>query len=410
MKVLLVSQEMPPDTGWGGIGTYVDVLSEGIASRGVEVHVLSVVDGQTASRTVEKGVTIHRARLPAVYRPAEFSPEAWRRMLLAVSVVRLIPRLGFRPDVIETPEWMGEGLVLGLRGEFPLVVRLHSSAWQLFPHTGQGRSLRGIDGRLAALCEDLSARRANVVVSTRANLDEVAGRLRLDPAATHAIPYPVQPIAPRDRPAGEPPRVVFVGRFEPRKGPDVVLRAAASVLRSVPDARFTFVGRDAVESGTRPSTAWLRAEAQRLGIEASIEFTGWLNRAGVEAQLARATVCAFPSRWESFGNTVAEASAAGRAVVVSAIPAFTDVVVDDMTGRVVSPDDVNAWARALTGLLQDPRQADRMGRAGAVHIARLSDPDRVVGLALAAQEHAIARWRQGARAGRTWPPGLRQRV
>jgi glycosyltransferase involved in cell wall biosynthesis len=405
MKVLLVSQEMPPETGWGGIGTYVDVISEGIAARGIDVHVLSVVDGQAGGRTVRKGVTIHRARLPAVYRPAVVMPEAWRRILLTVTVARLIPRLGFRPDVVEAPEWMAEGLLLALRGELPLVVRLHSAAWQLFPHTGQGRSICGIDGWLAAASEDLSVRHANVVVSTRSNLEEAGVRLRLDPAALHAIPYPVQRIAASERPSGEPPRVVFVGRLEPRKAPEIVLWAAAKTLARVPEARFTFVGRDAVDPGTRPSTDWLRSEAQRLGIADSVEFTGWLNRAGVETQLRRATVCAFPSRWESFGNVVAEASAAGRAVVVSDIPAFEDVVKDGRTGRVVASADVDHWAHALTQLLGDPALADRMGAAGAAHIAGLSDPTRVVGLALAAQEHAIVRWRQGARAARSRVPG-----
>src|SRR5947207_919519 len=48
MRTLFVSQELPPETGWGGIGTYVDVLSEALARKSVEVHVLSVVEGQTA--------------------------------------------------------------------------------------------------------------------------------------------------------------------------------------------------------------------------------------------------------------------------------------------------------------------------------------------------------------------------
>ena len=42
MKVLFVSQELPPETGWGGIGTYVSMISRALAERGVEVHVLSV--------------------------------------------------------------------------------------------------------------------------------------------------------------------------------------------------------------------------------------------------------------------------------------------------------------------------------------------------------------------------------
>ncbi len=138
MRVLLVSQEFPPETGWGGIGTYVDVLSEALGAAGVDVHVLSVVDRQ-AARTRQVGrVTIHRRPLPHVrgaHRPA---PEVWWRAWLALNVARLVKRLRIEPDVVECPEWMAEGLALGLRGMFPLVVRLHSTARQVFPHSGQG--------------------------------------------------------------------------------------------------------------------------------------------------------------------------------------------------------------------------------------------------------------------------------
>ena len=318
--------------------------------------------------------------------------------MLPLSVARLIARLALEPDVIECPEWSAEGLALALRGASPLVVRLHSSARQLFPYTGQGTRLRGLDGKLAAWLEEISARRANVVVSTRSNLDEVAGRLGLDDRALHPIPYPVRLGEPAPMPPNGAPRVTFVGRLEPRKAPEVVLRAAPKVLAAMPDARFTFVGRDAIADGAPPSTAWLREEAARLGVAHAVELTGQLDRTGVEEQLRRATVCAFPSRWESFGNVLAEAAATGRPVVASPIPPFRELVDDGVTGRLAPLDDEQAWADALLEVLGDSERASAMGRAGAGRIAAISSPARVADLALAAHEHAIERWRRGARA------------
>ncbi len=398
MRVLFVSQEMPPETGWGGIGTYVDVLSEALAADGLDVHVLSVVERQQPSVKRAGGVTIHRRPLPPVRGAWRLPPESWRRAWLAVTVARLIGSLDIRPEVVECPEWMAEGLALALRGRVPLVVRLHSSARQLFPHTGQGGRAGGLDGRLAARLEELSARRANVVISTRSNLDEVAGPFGLDDRALHAIPYPVRLPRPAPMPENGAPRVTFVGRLEPRKAPEVVLRAAPKVLAAVPETRFAFVGRDAIADGAPPSTAWLRAEAERLGVSEAIELTGQLDRDGVEAQLRQATVCAFPSRWESFGNVVAEASAVGRPVVASAIPPFRELVEDGVSGRIAPLDDPAAWADALIDVLGDRRLAAEMGRAGAQRIAGISDPAHVARLTLAAHEHAIERWRRGERA------------
>jgi glycosyltransferase involved in cell wall biosynthesis len=400
MKVLFVSQEMPPETAWGGIGTYVDVLSDALAAQGVEVHVLSAVDGQPESTRVQGKVTVHRFPLPELRRPGRYAPESWRRIVLPFSVVRLMRSLPVIPDVVECPEWMAEGLGLALRRTVPLVVRLHSSARQLFPFTRQGTQCLGLDGRLAARLEELSARRANVIVSTRSNLDEVAGWMRLDERAAHAIPYPVRmpSVAPMPS-SGAPPRITFVGRLEPRKGPEILLRAAPAVLRSLPEARFVFVGRDAVAPGAPPSAAWLRGEAERLGVAHAVELTGQLDRDGVEQELRRATVCAFPSRWESFGNVVAEASAVGRPVVVSEIAPFQELVSDGVTGRIVPGADGDGWEAALLDVLADRDRARAMGAEGAKRIRAISEPSRVAELTRAAHEHAIERWRSRQHAG-----------
>ena len=390
---------MPPQTAWGGIGTYVDVLGEALAARGHDVHVLSVVRGQPATVTKRGEITVHRFALPQTQDPSRRLPESWKRILTGVSVARIVRAQALQSDVVECPEWMAEGLILGLRPAQPLVVRLHSSARQIFPHSGQGQFCRGLDGRLAMRLEDASARRANVVISTRSNLDDVAGPLRLNDRALHAIPYPVRlpPLHPLD--SDSPPRVTFVGRLEPRKAPEVLLRAAPKVLSEVPDARFVFVGRDVMPDGSVSSSAWLRKEARRLGIEQSVELTGQLDRSGVEVELARATVCAFPSRWESFGNVVAEASAVGRPVVATPIPPFRELITEGVTGRLVPEEDSDGWAQALTAYLTDRTLARRTGQAGASHVAGISEPSRVAELTLAAYADASERWRQGRRAG-----------
>jgi glycogen synthase len=400
MRVLFVSQEYPPETGWGGIGTYVAMVSRALAERGIEVDVLSVVEGQSVSTSELAGVTVHRCPLPPVGGPRRRLPEAWVRVWLPITVARQIRRLGLRPSVVECPDWKAEGFALALRGTIPLVVRLHSSARQLFPYTGQGKDSRGLDGRLAARLEEATVRRANVVVSTGSNLAEVAPRIGLDEGALHPIPAAVRLPPARPFPDSAEPRVTFVGRLEPRKAPEVVLRAAPGVLSVRPDARFVFVGRDVGDAGTPPSSMWLRNEAERLGVAHAVELRGELDWAGVADELRRATVCAVPSRWECFPNVVAEASAVGRPVVVSAISAFSEMVEDNITGRIVPSEDPEAWASTIGELLSRPEQARAMGSAGSAHIRRVSDPARLAELALDAYKHAIERWRNGERAGR----------
>ncbi len=398
MKVLFVSQELPPETGWGGIGTYVDIISQAIGEKGSEVHVLSVVGGQKPSTKVVGSVTVHRRALPRVRASERLPPESRRRLWLAANVARLIPRLGFEPTVVECPEWMAEGFVLSFQQRWPLVVRLHSSARQLFPYTGQGGEWHGLDGRLAARLEEVTIRRANVVASAGANLAEMAPRLRLDERALRVISYPMALPSLRPMPHPDSPRVTFLGRFEARKGPEVLLRAAPRVLAAVPGARFAFVGRDATEPGTPSSAAWLRREAERLGVAEAVEVREQFGREAVLRELERTTVCAAPSRWESFGYVVAEAQAVGRPVVVSSIPPFRDLVEDGVTGRIAPDESGEAWAGALIDLLRNQQRAAEMGQAGAARITAISDPGHLADLTLEAYRHAIDRWREGRRA------------
>jgi glycosyltransferase involved in cell wall biosynthesis len=400
VRVIFVSQEFPPETGWGGIGTYVDVLSRTLAEKGVEVHVLSAVEGQPSSETAVDGVTVHRAQLPRVRGVGRVTgcPETWERIRLAGVVVPLVDRLMAPATVVECPEWRAEGLGLSYRNSIPLVVRLHSSARQLFPFTGQGTGRFGLDGRLAARLEEAAARRAHVVTSTAPNLSAVLPRLRIDSSAAHAIPIPVR-LPPRSTvPPSTPPRVTFVGRLEPRKAPDVLLRAAPDILSNVPEARLVFVGLDGAPPGAPCSATWLEAEAARLGVADAVELRGRLDARGVEEEVQKATVCVFPSRWESFGYALAEAAATGRPVVASGIAPFRELVVDGVTGRVVQSSAPSAWAKAILEVLSDADGAGAMGAAGAELVARTTDPARVADLTLEAYEHALARWRQGMRA------------
>ncbi|HEY1523463.1 MAG TPA: glycosyltransferase family 4 protein [Solirubrobacteraceae bacterium] len=399
MKVLLVSQEMPPETGWGGIGTYVNTISQALTGKGAEVHVLSVVPGLPASTRQIGGVTVHRRPLPEVHGAVDRIPEAWRRAWLSTAVTWLTHRLSLRPDVVECPEWMAEGFGLGMASRLPLVVHLHSSARQIFPHNGQGRRARGMDGRAAIWLEETAVRRAHAVISTPWNLDEMAPLLGLEPAALHPLWYPLH--LPARLPVADPGRqqVTFLGRFEPRKGPDVLLGAVPAVLAAVPEARFAFVGRDATGVGQLASADWLRREAARLGVTHAVEVREEFGREAVMRALREASVCAFPSRWESFGYSMAEAQGVGRPVVVSSIPALRALVDEGAAGATAASEDPGSWAEPLIALLKDPARAAALGDAGATRLAQISDPSRVADETLAVYEHAIERRRRRERAG-----------
>lgn len=394
MRVLLVSQEFPPDTHWGGIGTYMGVIARALSRADAEVHVLSVVQGQP--RTTERredGVTVHRASLD---RPRGVGkllrlPQTWDRFSLARAVAREVERLEIDFDVIECAAWKAEGMMLAKRRVAPLAVHVFSTAREAL-ETGARPSL---DHRFAVQLEDVAIRKADLVLAPPAHMTRVAELLQLDPAACVEIDPPVE-MALHEGPGASagPPRILFTGRLEPRKAPETLIRALPTVRAQVPQAELTLAGQDSAQPG-RPSYArWLSDLAEELGVTRAVHIRGrWADHRDVVDAIASASVCAVPSRAESFGYAAAEAAALGRPVVASNLPSLASIVEDGVSGRLASVDDPDAWAEALTDVLVDAERAAAMGRAGAERVTRLFDPDRIAVQTLKAYELAIERFR-----------------
>lgn len=388
MKVLLTSQEVPPQTGWGGIGTYIEIIAPALVRAGAEVHVLSVVRGQARGSEMHDGVHVHRTPLvrpPGIGRLTRL-PLTFDRLTLAAAVAREYRRLGVAFDIAESPEWGAEALFL--TRALPVVVRLHSGAAQVFPHLGAV----GLDHRMAIRLEDALVRRAHLVIGTRTQLAAVGPRLAL--ARMREIGLPVRPETIMPLPTGSP-RVVFAGRFERRKGPETLVRAVSAVLDALPDARFVLIGRDTSLPGRPSYVAWLRELASELGVANAVEIhDGWRPREDVLEEIRSANVCAVPSTWESFGYVAAEAASLGRPVVASRISGLAEVVEDGKTGLLVPPAEPGHWAHAILRLLSDPAEARTMGEAGARTIAERCDPDAIARLTLDAYGEAIERFRR----------------
>lgn len=387
MRILLVSQEYPPETGWGGIGTYAGVIAPALARAGHEVHVLSVVAEQARSDTVLDGVHVHRAplrRLRGAGRALRM-PATFRRLTIAAGVAREMRRLEGDFDVCEAPEWNAEGYFLSRRPQPPLVVRLHSGARQVYPVLGELNR----DRRRAIRIEEAAVARAAVVTGTRSLLAEVdlAG-LGISASRVREIVYPV-PLAPRLGPPEGPPRVAFIGRFEERKGPDTLIRAVPELVAQVPEVTVSLRGTDTRTVAGESMISRLNRLADKLGVADRVELVDRWHPDAVTEEMRGAQVCAVPSRWESFGLVAAEAAARGRPVVASDIPGLDDVVTDGSTGRLVPVDDPSALAAALADLLLNPGRAQQLGTAAAADIADRCDPDRVAGLTIAAYELAV---------------------
>lgn len=163
---------------------------------------------------------------------------------------------------------------------------------------------------------------------------------------------------------GEKNRVVGkIARLHPVKDHETFLKAAAEVLREVPDTVFLVVGKG-------PLLGELRRLADRLGIAGRVVFTG--NRSDIPDILSILDVSVICSKKEGFNNVVLESMAAGVPMVATNVGGNREVVVDGETGFLVPPGDSAGVAQAVVRILQSDSLASRMS-AAARERARLFD-------------------------------------
>jgi glycogen synthase len=383
LKILFIVHDYFLHIGVGGIESYVACIAPALAARGHEVHVLSCVAGQTSTNALEAGVYVHYRGGPIPIRGL------WR---INRRLVRALPKTiwrfenGLRAyfearqlevnfDVIEYPDWGAMGCVFALLHPKPLVAHHHNPPPSVYTRYYEVPRTR--DNRWANALAYFSVRHADAITApssflVRALQDE--GWLRGCRIAV--IPQPIDWLrwGKAQQVRETPPNVVFLGRLERNKAPELVAEAISLIRRELPDAEALFVGKSSGKRDGRPYLEWLqRSPVAGLGCE----FLGEMPRHELVSVFSRSRVLAQPSWFENYSMAALEAMAAGRPVVVTATSGIAELVEQTGAGRIVPPGDPKALAEALWPFLRDPAYAAAVGtRARAAVQERLS-PDQI---------------------------------
>ena len=163
---------------------------------------------------------------------------------------------------------------------------------------------------------------------------------------------------------GDAPLVTFIGRLAPYKGFQFLLEAIPQVLQEVPDTRFMFVGE------ARFDVPRLSDILKNQKIRKAVVFTGYVDDELLPGFYASCDVFCYPSLWEGFGLTPAEAQAVGKPVVAFKTCALPEVVQDGVTGFLVPPRDSSSLAKAIVRLLRDTELRKRMGTEARMEVEK----------------------------------------
>jgi D-inositol-3-phosphate glycosyltransferase len=363
-----------PGTGdAGGLNVYVVEVAKRLAELGTEVEIFTRAVSRETPPLAElvPGVLVHSVaagpfeELDKVDLPAqvcEFTHEVLRAEAAAEPG---------KFDLVHAHYWLSGkvGAAAKERWGVPFVQSMHTLGKVKNAALAAGDAAEP-DERIKGELEVVAAADrliANTAEEAR-QLTELYGAARdkveiINPGADLSLFQPGGPQARREARArlGLPADAVvllFVGRVQPLKGPDIALKAVARLVEAEPDLRqnlrIVLVGGPSGRQ-QRADPDRMHALAAQLGISDIVRFEPPCPQAELAQWYRAATVVLAPSHSESFGLVALEAQACGTPVIAARVGGLRTVVRHGHSGVLVDTHDPADWARAIRRLVRAPR-------------------------------------------------------
>ncbi len=373
--------EQPGTGDAGGMNVYIVEVAKRLAERGVEVDIFTRATTRTLPPVVELAPGVLVRHVPAGPLDELDKSELPRHMCGFTSGL-LCTEAAHEPghyDLIHSHYWLSgqAGQAARLRWGVPLVHSMHTLAKVKNAALAEGDTPEPL-GRV--LGEQRVVDAADRLV---ANTTEEAGQLvslygaDADQIVTVEPGADLSTFAPRPgarRRLGLPEDaavLLFVGRIQPLKAPDVLVRAAARMIEDDPALRgrliVAVVGGPSGSGRARPGE--LGDLARDLGIADIVRFEPPCPQPELADWYRAADVTVVPSHSESFGLVAVESQACGTPVVAAAVGGLRTAVRHGVSGLLVDGHDPAAYARVLRGLLGAPGRRRAMARAAVRHAA-----------------------------------------
>jgi glycosyltransferase involved in cell wall biosynthesis/GT2 family glycosyltransferase len=377
---VFLSSNYPPEP-LGGIGRYVHLLARLIAGHGHQVHLLT--KGQGHDRIdFEDGVWVHRCVVREFAQPRPgpgtdqpIPPHIWNYSMTMLAEAKEIASR--RPlHCVHAPIWDVEAIAFLRDGGFPLITSLHTT---LAMHLDSGSDRQHDANFTTAFIEpvlaaekELLTRSDGVLANSEAIIREIeqAYGLRFAPERLRVVRRGLEDwtLLPGELPdpiGSEMVRVAFVGRLEPRKGIDVLMRIVPDLLDRYAKLWLDIVGYDLIAGPS--GRTWREVFEAHLGGHPGrdrVAFHGAVSEERLRGFYRTSDIVLAPSRFESFGLVHLEAMMFGRAVVGCRIGGMPEVITDGRTGLLAQPGDETSLRDCLDRLLENPELRQRLGKAG----------------------------------------------
>ena len=399
-----------PGTGdAGGMNVYVIELARQLAQRGIEVDIFTRATTSALPPLVEAGDGIRVRHITA--GPFEGLTKGELPGQLCTFARDVLRAEAAQPvghyDIVHSHYWLSGqvGALARDRWGVPLVHSMHTMAKVKNDALAEGDTpeplARIIGEEQVVEAADMLIANTDIEAKQLINLyDADPGRVEvIHPGVDLDVFRPADQRAARTA-LGLPVDadvLMFAGRIQPLKAPDVLLRAVAVLLDETPEWRSRLVvpivgGPSGTGLEHPESLAQLAAE---LGLDDVVRFVPPVAQDELARWCAAATLVAVPSYNESFGLVAVEAQATGTPVIAAAVGGLTTVVRDQHSGLLVDSHAPRDWAATLRRVVEDDRLRARLSE-GAIEQARQFGWDRTADRTLEVYGRARAAMREEA--------------
>lgn len=369
MNICLVSTGFAPEDG-GGIGTYIFNLAQGLKARGHEVFVIT--PSRVASDDTEEifeGLRVLRMRLRHVPKLESSIPGLAWSWAVSSKIRELDRRHGI--DIVEFPNWEGVGYVYArLPGHKPVVTRVHTPYEETLMHDKRPGEITRGDRFVCWLERHACLLSDQIVSSTRHHRAYMSSLYGLTEDGIRIVPLGIDIRSSDDvveqrwqRPEPKVMKVLYVSRLESRKGTLTFLQAIPRIIDAHPDIEFNLIGRD--RNHAPGNLTFQQYFKSAYGDYADkVHFLGFTPDEQVEEHYNNSDVFIVPSLYESFGLIFVEAMAHGLPLIGGRAGGIPEVVEEDVTGYLISENDVEDLARKALELINSRALRHSMGRLG----------------------------------------------
>jgi len=367
MKICLVSQEYPPETGGGGIGTQTYLKAQGLSALGHEVHVVSVSWDKEARTYFDGGATIHRIPEPELGVPGYEESTYW--LAYSTSVAEKLHALSedIAFDIIQFPEYGGEGFIYQTDTfqykKMRYVVQLHGPLAMFAEYMGWPDRNSTLY-RVGCFMEQTVIHHADRVLASSYNTATFCAQHYGYPLTQiHVIHSGVDTTKffPQPQPQDEcHPRILFIGNLAANKGILLLVKTVIQLRTRYPKIRLRIIGK-----GRKDFLSSLEKLILASDAKANFEFKGYVPHDKLADHFAWCDFFAGPSTYEPGpGNVYLESMACGKPVIACNTGGAPEVVRDQETGLLVPPGDTDSLENAIASLANDISLRECLGRNG----------------------------------------------